>query len=81
MFLLFFCSYKKINPISLPRIGEKARRMVPHFDEICEEKRKIWENMVGKKRKEKRTIPFTYLSFLIFYDPDHDERAGMTTKE
>lgn len=40
------------------------------------EKRKVWENWLGKKRKEKkreRTIPFTYLFLLIFYDSDHDD--------
>lgn len=44
--------------------------MVPHFDEICEKKKSMRE-LVGKKKK--RTIPFTYLFFLIFYDSDHDE--------
>lgn len=44
--------------------------MVPHFDEICEKKKSMRE-LVGKKKT--RTIPFTYLFFLIFYDSDHDE--------
>lgn len=32
--------YRRRRRIVLPRIGGKARRMVPHFDEICKKRKK-----------------------------------------